>query len=467
VPQRAASNVKSLHKHHNRACRNKSGKPTNCDCPWYARYKGVQKGLAQWSGQEVDPRSRTHAEKVLNRLKSAVDNSTYSAAGEQRSLGSGQRFKDFVSEWTTHYAEEYGLTSNSLTPMLNVLKAGLGEWTLEHLAGASLEIERWLNTSQKERRWTDNTWNRYFELLNTLFNRALKWKTRGVSRMAVNPMASIEKRAGAKRRFERRLEEIEEDKLIEACKLLNRPQHAPHSIRLNWNIVGELRERAAAGEQQVKLAREYKISRGLCCQIVKGEIWNPEKYRTGTKGDEMRRRLYAAFDLGLRHGEVVKVQLKHIDFKPLKVDVDGEPQEVLAIALPAAITKGGKTTGEIEYVYAGTERLKTELTKRRFALKRDPDAYVFGTEDGRPIKNFKRMWRELFRLAKMDYGRGKGLTWHTIRHEFVSRNLENTGDPVVAQKLARHRDGRTTQGYMHARESRLLAASVKLGRRGR
>ena len=92
MSQRAASNVKSLHKHHNRACRNKTGKPTNCDCPWYSRYKGVQKGLAQWSGQEVDPRSRTRAEVVLNRLKSAIDNSTYSAAGEQRSLGSGQRF---------------------------------------------------------------------------------------------------------------------------------------------------------------------------------------------------------------------------------------------------------------------------------------------------------------------------------------------------------------------------------------
>jgi integrase len=54
------------------------------------------------------------------------------------------------------------------------------------------------------------------------------------------------------------------------------------------------------------------------------------------------------------------------------------------------------------------------------------------------------------KLAGLDYGRSKGLTWHTIRHEFVSRNIENTGDPVVTQRLARHKDGRTTQGYMHA-----------------
>lgn len=66
----------------------------------------------------------------------------------------------------------------------------------------------------------------------------------------------------------------------------------------------------------------------------------------------MRRRVYAAFDLGLRHGEILKVQLKHIDFRPVKVEVDGEVHEVFPIALPPAVTKGGKTTGETEYVYA-------------------------------------------------------------------------------------------------------------------
>lgn len=280
--------------------------------------------------------------------------------------------------------------------------------------------------------------------------------------MAVNPMAAIEKKTGTKKKFETRLEEPAEQALIAACDKLNRPQHQPHSRLLTWDIVSELRKRVAEGEQQSKVAAEYGISRGLCCQIVKGEIWNPSNYRTGTKGDEMRRRLYAAFDLGLRHGEIVKIQLKHIDFRPIKVAVDGEVRDVLAIALPPAVTKGGKTTGETEYVYAGTKRLRDELTKRRFALKRNADAYVFGTEAGGAVKNFKRMWRELFKLAGLDYGRAKGLTWHTIRHEFISRNIENTGDPVVTQRLARHKDGRTTQGYMHARESRVMAAVVRL-----
>jgi hypothetical protein len=32
----------------------------------------------------------------------------------------------------------------------------------------------------------------------------------------------------------------------------------------------------------------------------------------------------------------------------------------------------------------------------------------------------------------------------------------------VTQRLARHKDNRTTQGYMHARESRVMAGVVRL-----
>jgi site-specific recombinase XerD len=175
-------------------------------------------------------------------------------------------------------------------------------------------------------------------------------------------------------------------------------------------------------------------------------------------------RFYAAFDLGLRSNEMLRVQLKHVEFKPVRIDIDGKAREVFVIALPPQNTKGGKTTGEIEHVYVGTERLKKELTARRFSLKKNPEAFVFGTQDGSPVKGFRRMWRELFRLAGLDFGRAKGLVWHTTRHEFVSRHAENTGDPVLTQHLARHKDLRTTQAYFHVRNSRLLRAAVRLNR---
>ncbi len=464
MPHAPASRIRGLHKHHSRACANKRGKPTACDCPWYGHYKDVQKALAAWSGRQVDPRTLGPAIAVLTRLKAVVDAGTYNPDGECQSLGSAQRFTDFVSEWKKHYAKEHGLTATSLGPMLNVLTAALGQFTLEQLAGDSLRIERWLNEAKRERRWTDNTWNRYYELLNSLFNRAAKWRVNNIPRMRSNPMASIDKRPGSTLKFETRVEEDVEDRLLGACDQLNRPQHAPHSKRLTWDIVDALRARAANGESQKELAAAFGISTGLCCQIIKRQIWNPALYRVGTKGTEMRRRLYAAFDLGLRASEICAIQLKHIDFKAVSVKVDGRQRQVLVISLPPTITKGGKRTGEIEHAYVGSDRLKKELIKRRFQLQRDPEAYVFGTEDGRCVRGFRRMWRELFQLAGMKFGRSKGLTWHTIRHEFVSRTIEKTGDPVVTQKLARHKDGRTTQRYLHARDSHLLEAAVRLNR---
>src|SRR5687767_319804 len=116
-----ASNVKGLHKHHNRRCSNRGGRPTNCDCPWYGLYKNIQKGLAEWSGRQVDPRKLRPAEIVLTRFRTAIDNRTYHPDGEQRSMGSGQRFRDFVEEWQTHYAAVHGLSANSLPAMLAVL----------------------------------------------------------------------------------------------------------------------------------------------------------------------------------------------------------------------------------------------------------------------------------------------------------------------------------------------------------
>ena len=229
MTQKSQSRIKGLHKMHNRGCSNKgTAKPTACKCPWFGKYRGVHRSLSAWSGQEIDPRTKAHAEAVLHRLKTAIDNKTYEPEGEHLALGSGQRFSDFVEEWRVHHAQEHGLSSNSLDSMLSVVARAFGRRTMEQMASASIRIERWLNASQKERGWTDNTWNRYYEFLNSLLNRAVKWE-----RIKANPMASIDKRTGSKKKSERRIEESMEDTLIAACDQLNRPQHQPHSLKVN------------------------------------------------------------------------------------------------------------------------------------------------------------------------------------------------------------------------------------------
>jgi site-specific recombinase XerD len=57
------------------------------------------------------------------------------------------------------------------------------------------------------------------------------------------------------------------------------------------------------------------------------------------------------------------------------------------------------------------------------------------------------------------------MVWHTLRHEFVNRTLENTNDVNTARDLARHKDVRTTDGYMSARRPHLLRAAALAGRR--
>ena len=80
--------------------------------------------------------------------------------------------------------------------------------------------------------------------------------------MCSNPTASIDRRPGSTVKFEPRVEEDVDDRLLAACDRLNRPQYAPNSRRLTWVIVGALRERAAAGESQKALAAEYGLNRG-------------------------------------------------------------------------------------------------------------------------------------------------------------------------------------------------------------
>ena len=59
-------------------------------------------------------------------------------------------------------------------------------------------------------------------------------------------------------------------------------------------------------------------------------------------------------------------------------------------------------------------------------------------------------------------GRKGGLTWHDLRHEFVSFLVDQGGEIHEVREAARHKDIRTTERYMKAREVRLKALMSKL-----
>jgi hypothetical protein len=181
----------------------------------------------------------------------------------------------------------------------------------------------------------------------------------------------------------------------------------------------------------------------------------------------MRRRLIAAFDMGPRAGEMEMVRMRHVDWTHPKKLIDaasGQPFNGYEIMLPPANTKGGKMTGETQYLYAATLRASRMLEARRFQLKDKPDAFIFGTEAGRFVASFKKSWQALYTFAGLDWGRAKGLTWHTTRHEFISRVGETTKNPKDAQEAARHKRLETTQRYMHTRRDRRWEVAHGLNR---
>jgi integrase len=193
------------------------------------------------------------------------------------------------------------------------------------------------------------------------------------------------------------------------------------------------RETRITDEQQAQLI-------AVCQQWMTATRTGSDKpnKRLRRSGHEMYRRLLAAFDTGLRSGEMGLVQVKHIDYANWR------------ITLPWANAKGGKTTGRDEYVWVMSERLRTVLEQRRFL---GADGYVFGTEDGRHVKSFHGTWRALYREA----GLPDHLIWHDARHEFVSSLIEEGGTVQEVKGAARHKSITTTARYMKAHDERLKA----------
>lgn len=481
---RKVRRIKFLIKRHVRTCANKGPDAdlTLCDCEWRGRYKRKEVGLALWCGRQVDPRKVGPAEAVLKRFIKAIDDKAFDAAGEITPLGTGQAFAEFCEEWRHGYAIPEGLSLASIGRPANRAKGDkgcrgtvdvikdspLGRMTLEEIGGGSAVIYKWMNETAQARNWSDKTWVDYHSVLKRICDYGTKLQRGGKSPLTTNPMARIERRRFKKpKHFQHRVlvEEVE-DLLFAVVKQLDAPRKLPNRNKLTQEKADAIRAAVAKGQLQKDLARDYGVKPSVICAIVNDHIWNPAKYRPSTKGSEMARRLMVAFDCGVRLSEMMLIKVKHVDWRhPRRMTAkDGTEFNAYRILLPAENCKGGKWTGEDEEVIAATLRLSKELEARRFQLKNNPEAFLFGTESGQYQESFDKMWQKLFKLAGLRWGRDQGLVWHTTRGENISRIAENTGDPLKAQKAARHSRLETTQGYMHTRNDGDWAVAVGLDR---
>jgi integrase len=220
-----------------------------------------------------------------------------------------------------------------------------------------------------------STTNRYLARLRHVCNWAI-----GRDLLAATPFNPRGIRIAAKneRRRERRVSEAEEQRLLDACKLLNEPPRA--TAKLTWDNVREIRAKAKAGVQQSELASAFRISRSLCNEIVHGHIWNPDSKLT--VGDEMRDRIIGALDTGCRRGEMLKIQNKHVDWRHRWIHI---------------LKEHSKTEVARVIPFETGSRLEKLLSRRKFL---GPEAHVFGeATTGACVGSFRSAWETLLLLS--------------------------------------------------------------------
>lgn len=372
-----------------------------CGCPWLGRFRHERwVNLAKWAG--LGKRlARSEAIDILAEVRASILKGEFNPAGKALTFASTERtFSNFLDDFVKNYVqkrrEDGKLRSTSLDFYLERFRSEFGSERLGSLEQSPRRFESWLNSldftaGPEAKRVTQKlspaSWNRYFEVGRRIFNWAIAQDF-----AKANPFLKFSKRPERNKR-ETRISPEQERALFEALP----------------------------------------------------KLWR-KRQRT-----EMKRRLIAAMDLGLREGEMLKVQVKHVDYQTWRV------------TLPPENTKGGASTDRAEVVYAMTPRVQEVLKERRSLGE---DRYVFGSESGAYVASFDKSWRELFRHAGLPVGRKSGLIWHDLRHEFVSHLVDEGGEIHEVKEAARHKDIRTTERYMTAKEERLKALMAKMATRG-
>jgi integrase/recombinase XerC len=136
------------------------------------------------------------------------------------------------------------------------------------------------------------------------------------------------------------------------------------------------------------------------------------------------------YSSGLRVGEVVALDLAHLDLKAGMVRVNG---------------KGAKTR-VLPVGRQARQALSRWLAVRGELVRRDEMALFTGRDGG-------RLGARAVQLRVRRWARHQGLGVpvhpHMLRHSFASHLLESSGDLRAVQELLGHADISTTQIYTH------------------
>ena len=197
--------------------------------------------------------------------------------------------------------------------------------------------------------------------------------------------------------------------------------------------------------QMLNWAKDWKFistvpfSRNLVSLDTELEIGRERRLEPGEEekllraaDSEMKLRIIAALDTGMRKGEMLRVQLKRVNFKHGYVEL---PRRVLVKDVYRQNTKNDKTRR-----IPITPRLMKMLKKRRFI---GPEGYVFGDVGGLLVEDIKKPWNTVNLTAhgrKVEWTVGGNLSekcWERAAHDQFALARSQARGPQSAGRIWR------------------------------
>ena len=152
------------------------------------------------------------------------------------------------------------------------------------------------------------------------------------------------------------------------------------------------------------------------------------------------------YDLGLRVGEIYKLNLEDIDLKKKTLTVLGKGNRRRELYL-----NGEMVQVLSEWLAVRHNFKNSKLTRALFISKKGNRLAIRTTED-----NMRKL------VDRLDFKLHFRVTCHTLRHTFASHLNDNGEDILVIQSLLGHASPRSTRIYIHPSGQRIREALEKL-----